>query len=57
MSDTQLVCQQTCNKVAITVVPNDQVRGGLQLSRNLVCHILKATEKNDKLIIFLRNLS
>jgi hypothetical protein len=45
MSNPQLVCQQTRNKVSITVVSNDQVRVGLQLSGNLMCHILKATEK------------
>lgn len=45
MSNSQLVRQQTRNEVAITVVSNDQVRVGLQLSGNLVCHILKATGK------------
>jgi hypothetical protein len=41
MSNAHLVCKQTCNKVSITVVSNDQVRVGLELSRNLMCHILK----------------
>lgn len=49
MCNPQLVCQQTRDKVTITVVSNDQVRVGLQLSSDLMCHILKAIGKNDEL--------
>jgi hypothetical protein len=55
MCNPQLVCQQTRDKVAITVVSNDQVRVGLQLSGDLMCHILKSNRKNDDCAILLKH--
>ena len=36
MGNTHLVCKQACNKVSVTVVSDDQVRIGLELSSNFV---------------------
>jgi hypothetical protein len=49
------VRKQTCNKVSITVVSDDQVRVGLKLSSNLVSHVLAAIkERVSKMFIFVK---
>jgi len=57
VSNTHLVRKQTCNKVSITVVTDDQVRIGLKLSSNLVCHVLAAIkERVSKMLIFIEKI-
>jgi hypothetical protein len=51
------VRKQTCNKVSITVVTDDQVRIGLKLSSNLVCHVLaEIKERVSKMLIFIEKI-
>jgi hypothetical protein len=47
MGNTHLVCKQACNKVSVTVVSDDQVRIGLELSSNFVRDILTSMGKSQ----------
>lgn len=48
LSNSKLVCQQRSYKVAITIVSNDEIRGRLKLSGQLVRHILSTTNHSNE---------